>query len=161
MVDSYPSAQETARRTGLSTGALAKRRYLKKAPTAESTSRQTPSSTRKVKWSDPFRVQDGQTCVLAPAYTVPQTERRRSPMNKYLVSSTTHGPASRTSPSTFRREDVQLPELEFNDEERVVFIGTLYRATAAKGELSYAPTQRSVVASRCRPHDMRGDEVRL
>ena len=32
MADSYLSAQETARRTGLTTGALAKRRYLKKAP---------------------------------------------------------------------------------------------------------------------------------
>lgn len=32
MADTYISAQETARRTGLSTGALAKRRYLKKAP---------------------------------------------------------------------------------------------------------------------------------
>jgi hypothetical protein len=32
MAHAYLSAQETARRTGLSTGALAKRRYLKKAP---------------------------------------------------------------------------------------------------------------------------------
>jgi len=32
MADTFISAQEAARRTGLSTGALAKRRYLKKAP---------------------------------------------------------------------------------------------------------------------------------
>ena len=32
MAATYISAQETARRTGLTTGALAKRRYLKKAP---------------------------------------------------------------------------------------------------------------------------------
>ena len=32
MADTYLSTQETARRTGLTTGALAKRRYLKKAP---------------------------------------------------------------------------------------------------------------------------------
>ena len=32
MAHSYLSVQETARRTGLTTGALAKRRYLKKAP---------------------------------------------------------------------------------------------------------------------------------
>jgi hypothetical protein len=51
MADTFISAQEAARRTGLSTGALAKRRYLKKAPTAGSTSRRTPSCTRKVKWS--------------------------------------------------------------------------------------------------------------
>lgn len=52
MADTHISAQETARRTGLSTGALAKRRYLKKAPNGWIYLSSNAASTPKVKWSD-------------------------------------------------------------------------------------------------------------
>lgn len=81
MADTFISAQEAARRMGFSTGALAKRRYLKKAPNgwiyiSSNADRVTGGSSEKLRVRGPH----GTTRASAPAHAA-LAPQRRSPMN--------------------------------------------------------------------------------
>jgi hypothetical protein len=130
MADSYLSAQETARRTGRTTGAPAKWRYLKKAPTAGSTSRPTPLSTRKVKWSNSSS-SAGRPDMRFGAHAAPRTQRRRSPMHRqdFLLQ------IQRTDPrrallalrSEVRRKGARRAKTEAESRDHAVELWTEFR----------------------------------
>ena len=127
MADTYISAQEAARRTGLSTGALAKRRYLKKAPQRLDLHRRyAPGPVLRRQGAHGYslvrrRRLYGLTlkeCI--PAYVI-ACVRTFKALLQHAVKRRVIAASPLTEKIKF--EGVLLPELELNDAERVAFLG--------------------------------------